>query len=82
VALVGVAETPAQGLAFLGVYGLGAMAAMTALAGAAGVPLARLARSRLGRTGLLRATGALSIVLGVVWAWPIVVRAAAAMPAG
>jgi hypothetical protein len=59
---------PAQGLAFLIVYAVGALLGMTALAGLLGIPLARLARGRRGAVGLLLLTGAFSILVGVAWA--------------
>jgi HupE / UreJ protein len=66
--------TVAEGLLFIGLYGLGAALGMAALAGIAGFPLARAARSeRLGR-GIAWATGLLSVGVGAAWAWPIARR--------
>jgi cytochrome c biogenesis protein CcdA len=59
------------GLLFMLVYGLGAAAGMAALAGAVGVPLARAMRTRRGPPLLLGVTGAFSLVLGLVWGWPL-----------
>jgi hypothetical protein len=58
-----------SGVATLAVYGGGAGLGMAALAGVAGVPLTRLARTRRGVPLVLAASGALSLLLGVAWAW-------------
>ena len=65
-------RSPATGLVFMGLYGIGAMIGMALLAGALGVPLARAMRSRLGPPVTLAAAGSFSLVLGFVWGWPIV----------
>jgi hypothetical protein len=62
----------AGGLVFIGLYGLGASAGMALLVGVAGVPLARAMRTRVGPQLLLGAAGAVSVVLGLVWGWPMV----------
>jgi hypothetical protein len=62
----------AGGLFFMALYGLGASAGMALLAGIAGVPLARAMRTRRGPSLLLGITGAVSLVVGLAWGWPIV----------
>lgn len=62
------------GLSFIALYGLGAAAGMAVLAGVLGWPLARLARSRRATTWLVGASGVASLVVGVLWAVPIVAR--------
>jgi hypothetical protein len=59
-------------LAFLLVYGLGATAGMALFAGVIGGPLAHAMRTRAGSRILLGSTGGLSLVLGLVWGWPLV----------
>lgn len=66
---IGQAPSFGDGLLFLGIYGAGATLGMSALAGVVGIPLARLARRPRVMSGLLALTGALSIALGVGWAW-------------
>lgn len=66
---IGQAPSFGAGLLFLGIYGAGATLGMSALAGVVGIPLARLARRPRVMSGLLALTGALSIALGVGWAW-------------
>lgn len=66
--------TPASGLTFIALYGLGAAVGMSVVAGIAGVPLARLARGKNGAPLLLRLTGLISVVIGAAWAWPIARR--------
>jgi hypothetical protein len=58
-----------SGIATLAVYGGGAALGMCALAGLAGMPLTKLARTRHGVPVVLAASGALSVMLGVAWAW-------------
>jgi high-affinity nickel-transport protein len=60
------------GLSFLLVYGLGATGGMALFARALGGPLACAMRMRFGPRLLLGATGAVSLVLGVLWGLPIV----------
>ncbi len=68
--------SPAVGVVFMILFGLGATLGMALLAGAAGVPLARLLRTRWGIPALLGATGGLSLVLGLAWVGPAVARLA------
>lgn len=64
-------------LAFIAIYAAGAAFGMAALAGVLGWPLAKLARSRAGFAAVLGASAALSLVVGVAWAAPIVLHFAA-----
>lgn len=66
------ATSAASGLVFMALYGAGAMVGMALLAATVGVPLARAMRTRYGTTILLGVTGLFSLVLGLVWGWPIV----------
>jgi len=61
-------------LLFMAVYGFGAALGMALLAAAAMWPLARFAHERRVVTALMRASGAVSLVLGVAWSVPIVWR--------
>ncbi|MDB4941116.1 MAG: Nickel transporter UreH [Labilithrix sp.] len=61
-------------LFFIGIYAVGAACGMAALAGLLGWPLARLARSPRLMPALVAASGCASLVVGVVWAAPIVLR--------
>ncbi len=65
-------ESAVAGIVFMALYGAGAAVGMAVLAGFAGVPLASVMRTRYGAASLLGVTGAFSLVLGFVWAWPIV----------
>ena len=62
----------ASGLLFIALYAAGSIAGMAVLAGALGVPLARLALGRRAVSWVVGISGAVSLVFGVVWAWPIV----------
>jgi hypothetical protein len=68
--------SPAVGVAFMVLFGAGATLGMSLLAGAAGVPLRRLLRTRWGMPALLGATGGLSLVLGLTWFVPAMLRLA------
>ena len=70
-------ESKALALSFIAIYALGAAAGMAALAGVLGFPLARLARSRRAMPVLLGVSACASLVVGVLWAAPILVRFAA-----
>jgi len=70
------ASTPLA-LAFIVVYAVGAAAGMAALAGVLGYPLARLSRAPRFVPVLIGASALASLVVGVAWAAPIVVRLAA-----
>lgn len=60
------------GLGFIALYAAGSIVGMAALAGALGLPLARLAVNRRAISWLVCTSGAISLVFGVIWAWPIV----------
>jgi len=66
--------SPAAGFVMLALYAGGAMLGMTLLAGVLGVPLARVVRSGSGMPILLGVSGAASLLLGIAWGYPIVVR--------
>ncbi len=61
-------------LTFIAVYALGAALGMTALAGALGWPLARLARSRFASCAIVGLSASVSLLVGALWAAPIVAR--------
>ena len=69
--------SPAFALAFIAIYAIGAAAGMATLAGALGWPLARLARAPRFVPMLVGASAVASLVVGVVWAAPILMRLAA-----
>jgi nickel/cobalt exporter len=64
--------TPMTRLIYMGLFGLGSVAGMACLTGIAGWPLARLGACGKMSRRLSLATGALSIVLGLVWGWAAV----------
>jgi hypothetical protein len=61
-------------LAYIALFGAGLIASMALLSGVAGWPLARLARNPWAGRFIAGAAGAASIALGVVWAYPLVIR--------
>jgi len=61
-------------LSFIGIYAVGAAAGMSAIAGILGWPLARMARSSRAMPILVGVSACASLVVGVVWAAPIVLR--------
>lgn len=67
------AELPGAGarLVYMALFGLGSIAGMAVASGTAGVALRVLARSGGARRGLGLITGAVSIVVGVLWAIPL-----------
>ena len=67
------AELPGAGarLIYMMLFGLGSIAGMALASGTAGVALRVLSRSGGTRRGLGLATGALSIIVGVMWAIPL-----------
>jgi hypothetical protein len=66
--------TPAARLAYMALFGVGSTVGMAALSGLLGWPLARLgSNERIGR-GLSLVVGGLSVVLGFVWGYPLVVQ--------
>jgi len=64
--------TVGEGLLFMALYAAGALIGMAALAGVLGVPLARLATRPAITRGIIASSGALSLIVGVAWAAPIV----------
>ena len=67
----------ALALSFIGIYAVGAAAGMAGIAGILGWPLARLARSPRAMPILVGVSACASLVVGVIWAAPIVLRFAA-----
>jgi hypothetical protein len=68
--------SPAFALAFILVYAIGAAVGMSTLAGVLGLPLARLARAPRLVPALVGLSALASLVVGVWWATPIVLRLA------
>jgi high-affinity nickel-transport protein len=66
--------SPALALGFIAIYAVGAAVGMATLAGMLGWPLARLARTQRIVPMLVGISAAASLVVGVVWATPIVLR--------
>jgi hypothetical protein len=66
--------SPVTGVVFIILFGLGATLGMSLLAGVAGVPLGRVLRMRWGIPALLGITGSVSLVLGMIWFLPAVMR--------
>jgi hypothetical protein len=64
--------THAQRLAYTLVFGGGAVLGMAVLSGVAGWPLATLLGSSRGRGWTSAVSGALSVLLGLLWGWPLV----------
>jgi len=69
--------SPAFALAFIAIYAVGAAVGMATLAGVLGWPLARLARAPRFVPALVGVSAAASLVVGIVWAAPILIRLAA-----
>lgn len=67
-------ESTAFTLVFIAIYAIGAACGMAALAGILGWPLARLARSPRVMPALVGVSACASLVVGVLWAAPIVMR--------
>lgn len=61
-------------LSFIGIYAMGAAAGMAAIAGILGWPLAKMARSPRAMPIMVGASACASLVVGVVWAAPILMR--------
>ena len=64
----------ASRLAYMIVFGLGSTAGMAALSGLLGWPLARLGAHEHVTRGISFVVGCMSMVLGVVWGYPLVTR--------
>jgi hypothetical protein len=69
--------SPAFAIGFITVYAVGAAAGMATLAGLLGWPLARLARAPRLVPVLVGVSAAASLLVGVAWAAPILMRLAA-----
>jgi hypothetical protein len=71
-----VASVPstAGALAYLALFGAGSILGMAVLTGALGMSLHRWVRSVRGRLRLARASGALSVVLGLAWGYGPLLR--------
>ena len=64
----------ASRLTYMIVFGLGSTAGMAALSGLLGWPLARLGAHEHVTRGISFVVGCMSMVLGVVWGYPLVLR--------
>ena len=64
----------ASRLAYMMLFGLGSTAGMAVLSGLLGWPLARLGANNRVTRGISFVVGCLSMVLGVVWGYPLIVR--------
>jgi hypothetical protein len=61
-------------LTYMALFGLGSTIGMTALSGLLGWPLARLGAHHIVTRGIAFAVGTMSVVLGLVWGYPLVGR--------
>jgi high-affinity nickel-transport protein len=61
-------------LAYMLLFGLGSTAGMAALSGLLGWPLARLGAHEHVTRGISFVVGCMSVVLGIVWGYPLVAR--------
>jgi len=61
-------------IVYLALFGLGALAGMSLLTGVAGMAMLRVAHSTRARSILAGGVGALSMLLGVFWGGPILLR--------
>lgn len=66
--------TTAARLTYISLFGLGSTIGMAALSGILGWPLAQLGTHRALGRGISLAVGCVSIGLGLVWGYPLVVR--------
>jgi high-affinity nickel-transport protein len=66
--------SPAFAVGFIAIYAFGAAVGMATLAGVLGWPLARLARAPRVVPVLVGVSAAASLVVGIAWATPIVLR--------
>jgi len=69
--------SPAFALGFIAIYAVGAAVGMATLAGVLGWPLARLARAPRIVPVLVGLSAAASLIVGIAWATPILLRLAA-----
>jgi len=65
-------DSNAQRLAYTLVFGGGSVLGMALLSGLAGWPLARLLRTPRARGWTSAVAGTLSVVMGLLWGWPLV----------
>jgi hypothetical protein len=61
-------------LTYMALFGLGSTAGMAALTGLLGWPMARLGAHQAVMRGVSVAVGAMSVVLGMYWGYPLVVK--------
>jgi high-affinity nickel-transport protein len=66
--------TTAARITYISLFGLGSTIGMAALSGLLGWPLARLGTHRAFARGMSLVVGCVSIGLGVVWGYPLVIR--------
>jgi hypothetical protein len=71
--LTTLSSTPAR-LAYMILFGLGSTAGMAALSGLLGWPLARLGAHEHVTRGISFIVGCASVVLGIAWGYPLVLR--------
>jgi ABC-type nickel/cobalt efflux system permease component RcnA len=64
----------ATALVYVSLFGLGSVLGMSLLTGLCGWPLRRLSRARNVRVALSALSGTFSLVLGVLWGWPLLFR--------
>jgi hypothetical protein len=62
------------GIVYMIVFGLGSVLGMALLAGIGGLPLRRLQGAPTLRAALGALAGVMSVVLGVMWGWPLLTR--------
>jgi hypothetical protein len=63
--------TPGSALLFVAIFGAGSIAGMALISGLAGLSMDRLLRGERAQTILIGSTGALSLIVGIVWGWPM-----------
>jgi hypothetical protein len=68
--------TTATRIAYISLFGLGSTIGMAVLSGVLGWPIARFGSRRGVARGLSLVVGCVSIVLGVAWGYPLIVRLA------
>jgi hypothetical protein len=61
-------------ITYISLFGLGSTVGMALMSGALGWPIARLGAHQRVVRGLSMAVGSLSIGLGLVWGYPLVIR--------
>jgi hypothetical protein len=63
-----------SGLVYMLLFGAGSIVGMALLTGLAGWPLRQLAQRNYAQAALSGFAGVVSLVLGVLWGWPLIVR--------